>query len=225
MQDLRKKILNLGASLVGFADLRKCLPKEFEDYPNGISIAVKLDDKIIDRIKNGPTKEYDKLYREVNHKLDKIAIKTKEIIEKKGYRAFIIEASNITDNEELKGLFPHKTAATQSGLGWIGKCALLVTKEYGPRVRLVTVLTDALLKTDSPIIESLCSTCKICKDYCPGNASKGINWNINMEREDIYDAAACNKVLKGFESKLGLDICGICVSRCPYGIKNKMKFL
>lgn len=220
MDDLKKEILNLGASLAGFANLRGCLPKKLKHYPNGISIAVKLDDKIIDGIKNGPTKEYDKHYREVNYKLNKIAIKTKEIIEKEGYQAFIIEASNITDNEELRGLFPHKTAATRSGLGWIGKCALLVTKEYGPRVRLVTVLTDAPLKVDSPVTRSLCGGCKICNEYCPGNASKGINWDINMEREDIYDAVACNKVLNEFKSKLGLYICGICISRCPYGIKK-----
>tara|TARA_Y100000031_G_C8057329_1_gene308979 strand:- start:261 stop:395 length:135 start_codon:yes stop_codon:yes gene_type:complete len=42
-----------------------------------------------------------------------------------------------------------------------------------------------------------------------------------MKREDIFDAVACNEVLKEYESKVGMYICGICVSRCPYGIKNK----
>jgi len=42
------------------------------------------------------------------------------------------------------GVLPHKTAATQSGLGWIGKTAVFVSARFGAAVRLATVFTDVL---------------------------------------------------------------------------------
>ena len=54
--------------------------------------------------------------------------------------------------------FPHKTAANMAGLGFIGKSVLFISNEFGPRVRLATVLTDAPLNV---------GTMKPC---CAGNA-------------------------------------------------------
>lgn len=48
-----------------------------------------------------------------------------------------------------------------AGLGWIGKQTLLITPEYGPRVMLATVLTDAPFKTAKPITESRCGVCSM----------------------------------------------------------------
>ena len=42
-------------------------------------------------------------------------------------------------------------AATSAGLGWIGKNGLLINREFGPRLSLVTVLTDAAIDTDMPV--------------------------------------------------------------------------
>ena len=40
----------------------------------------------------------------------------------------------------------YKMLATLAGIGWIGKNALLVTKEQGSAVRFTAVLTDAHVK-------------------------------------------------------------------------------
>jgi len=40
------------------------------------------------------------------------------------------------------GVFSHKIAATQAGLGWIGKTAVFVSARFGAAVRLTTVFTD-----------------------------------------------------------------------------------
>jgi epoxyqueuosine reductase QueG len=45
---------------------------------------------------------------------------------------------------------PMKTAAVKCGLGCQGKSTLLVTPDYGRRVRLVSVLTTAELDIDEP---------------------------------------------------------------------------
>lgn len=76
----------------------------------------------------------------------------------------------------------HKTLATRAGLGRIGKSVLLVTKEYGPAVRLGSVLTDADLRTGTPTDTSRCGNCRQCVDRCPARVVVGNNWQAGMAR-------------------------------------------
>jgi reductive dehalogenase len=60
--------------------------------------------------------------------------------------------------------------AIDAGLGEVGRNGLLVTPEYGPRVRLCKVLTDAPLTPDEPIefgVREFCQVCMKCADTCP----------------------------------------------------------
>jgi epoxyqueuosine reductase QueG len=114
---------------------------------------------------------------------------------------------------------PHKTVATRAGLGWIGKSALLVTKEYGSMVRISSILTDAPLKTAKSINTSKCGNCEACKSACPAQAISGKLWSINTYRDEFYNAELCRKTareraVKGF----GIEItqCGKCIYVCPY---------
>ena len=68
---------------------------------------------------------------------------------------------------KLYSLFNHKMAATSAGLGWIGKNGLLISTDYGPRLSLATVLTDAPLEPDAPMEHSLCGECMLCMKHCP----------------------------------------------------------
>jgi epoxyqueuosine reductase len=63
--------------------------------------------------------------------------------------------------------------AVDAGLGELGRNGLLITQEYGPRVRLCKVFTDLPLKADGPIdigVQDLCEKCDKCARYCPGQA-------------------------------------------------------
>ncbi len=64
-----------------------------------------------------------------------------------------------------------RIAAVACGLGEIGWSKVLLTKKYGPRVRIGTILTDAKLEAD-PLIPpgTLCNRCLRCVKDCPGNA-------------------------------------------------------
>jgi hypothetical protein len=66
----------------------------------------------------------------------------------------------------LKDVRAHKLAAHLAGLGWIGKSCLLLTEQFGPRVRFVSVLTDAPLEAGSPL-DKPCGKCQVCIDACP----------------------------------------------------------
>ena len=83
-------------------------------------------------------------------------------------------------------MLPHKTAATLAGMGWIGKCAMLVTNETGSALRLTVVLTDALFEHGKPVIKSHCSPdCMACVNACPVNAPSGKIWEAGTDRDDF----------------------------------------
>ena len=63
--------------------------------------------------------------------------------------------------------------AVDAGLGELGRNGLLITRDFGPRVRLAKVLTDMPLEPDPPLelgVLDLCEKCKKCARYCPGQA-------------------------------------------------------
>ncbi|MBF4691996.1 epoxyqueuosine reductase [Fusibacter ferrireducens] len=216
--DFKKYILELGADQVGFADLSE-IPGEHRQHLNyGISIAKAIDPEIVRYIASGPNQNYYKEYKRLNAELDQIALQVSEKIKAMGYEAIAKTTTTVASNESLRTDLPHKTVATRAGMGWIGKCALLITKDYGSAVRLTSVLTNLKLSTATPINESKCGNCTLCTDVCEGKAVKGINWHLGMEREAYYDAKACRKEarkkcdLENIEST----ICGQCINICPY---------
>ena len=58
-----------------------------------------------------------------------------------------------------------------AGVGEMGHSKVFLTKKFGPRVRLGSILTDAVLEPD-PMIEpgTICNSCGRCVRDCPGNA-------------------------------------------------------
>jgi epoxyqueuosine reductase QueG len=219
---VEEKMKEWGASIVGFSDLIDVLPDDLKDLRYGITVAVKLSDRIINEINDKPTYTYFHHYRSVNTLIDQITLKTVLMMEEWGYNALAVPASqSIKELGEYRGLFQHKTAATKAGLGWIGKNGLLVTEKYGPRVRLGTVLTDFELDTGKPIETSKCGNCTLCVKSCPAMALHGKLWEAGIERKEIVDAQACSEYMnKNFKHIGRGSVCGICIKVCPYGIKN-----
>ena len=111
--------------------------------------------------------------------------------------------------------------ATRAGLGWIGKTDLFISKKFGPRLRLVSILLKTPVKAKSkPVDTSRCGKCSICVDICPAKAANGQLWNIITDRNKFYDPWKCRNQCAEFgRIKLGQDarVCGICVSACPVG--------
>jgi epoxyqueuosine reductase QueG len=108
---------------------------------------------------------------------------------------------------------------TLAGLGWIGKCALLITEDFGSAIRLNRVLTDAPLPTGTPIVASRCRDCRACVDACPGRAPTGEPWQQGKPRDLFFDAFACRRAAREMaQEKTGIigTFCGICVAACPW---------
>ncbi len=215
--EIKQSLLNKKASLIGFADIEN-LPRNVRHSLNyAISIAVALNPHIIAKINASPTREYYLEYQRANDLLSYLGKFTADVLTDNGYKAIPMEPTSDSINQKtLSTALPHKTVATRGGLGWIGKSALLITEEYGAAIRLNTVLTDAELETAVPIEVSHCNECMICSNSCPSRVHTPKNWNVNMKREDFYDAFACKKTLRNFEEKIGIGICGICIAVCPW---------
>ncbi|MBN2075232.1 MAG: epoxyqueuosine reductase [Dehalococcoidales bacterium] len=217
---IRSFLKSIGADVVGFADLRSLPAGVRSDFPYGISIAVALDPEIIRKIINGPDREYLEEYRRANELLGLLGEKAAGFLEEKGYKAESFSATNTgIDRDTLSTRLPHKTIATRAGLGWIGKCALLITSEYGSAVRITSVLTDAELPAGTPKNDSDCGDCRACVDICPGNAVTGLEWEIGTSRDLLYDPFKCREVAQRWQRKregITDNICGMCIAACPW---------
>ncbi|HWQ72201.1 MAG TPA: GNAT family N-acetyltransferase [Desulfitobacteriaceae bacterium] len=219
-EQLRTELSELGVSLVGYADLRDLPADQRNSFDYGVSLAVALEPAIINGIGNGPTKEYYEEFCRLNRLLDHLALKAAEIINGYGFPAWPQTRANVGPYYNYKihaTILPHKTVATRAGLGWIGKCALLVTEKYGSAVRITSVLTDAPLEVSKPVNKSNCGTCNNCVRNCPAEALSGNLWSAGMKREMFFNYLVCrNKTIeRTWKLMPGKTICGLCILVCP----------
>jgi len=117
-----------------------------------------------------------------------------------------------------------KDAAVLAGLGVFGRDNLLITPEYGPRVRLRGIFMDADLEP-TPQIDGFdpCSTCsKPCHQVCPRTAFRrgGYERSLCKQEQDQLDVDF--EVLDG--AVLGIEepgpvtkYCRQCELACPVG--------
>jgi len=203
-QEIIERLKQEGCDIIGFADLR-ILPEELRK---------RLDVGIIMATTYAPQAVWDKL--DDNQKqiindnwskgdpLERYNKAAKSFLKEKGYKRNTTYSSmQIT----------YKMLATIAGIGWIGKCALLVTNELGPAVRFTAVLTNAPFECGTPITSSQCPPdCNFCVDECPAKAIKGGLWERGIHRDEFFDVDACKK---------GRSKCnGLCIASCPYTRKG-----
>lgn len=230
LKDIISSNLDSRGYIYGLANLTGLLDDKFLDYPVGLSIGKKLDNKIMDVIENGPTKEYLDCYHQTNIELFETAIRIQNQLKHYNINSIVIPPSGFSkskefplDNNVLKAIISHKMVATRAGLGWIGKTDLFVSKKFGPRLRLTSLLINHPLIIDSkPVEKSRCGKCNVCVEKCPAGAANGKLWNINVYRDEFFNAFKCRDKCKELTfQRLNLNetICGICVSVCPIGKK------
>lgn len=225
---LKAALRSAGADLVGYADLRPIDPEVRHSLPFAVSIAVALDPQMVSEIRDGPTHNYWAEYKRANALLSDLANSAAAFLRAHRHKAIpllstlasldSVTGSSVSyDPNTLSTSLPHKTAATLAGLGWIGKCALLVTREFGSAVRLTTVLTDAELPAGKPVETSRCGSCRLCVEACPAHAIAGNLWKPRASRETLVDVFSCRVTAHAMaKERIGIDetICGICIASC-----------
>lgn len=186
-------------------------------HRTAIAMLMRLDPLVVRGLRHGPTPDYQQEYQRLNLALDDATSTLVEVLRVHGHAAERVPATV----EKVNGdkLFPHKTAATSAGLGWIGKTALFVSPVFGPAVRLATVFTDLELPAGDPVVESGCGECRDCVDACPAGCGRNVLWRPGMPREQLFDAVACRRHMTRSTS-VDAEICGMCMAACPYSHRH-----
>ena len=223
-RELLDSIAAQGASPAGFADIDGLAPPKLAEYNHALAFAIPMDPRVMAGIANGPTPEYSALYQAVNIRIDETSRLAAGALERAGYKAWPVSSSIRSDPVNIRGDFPHKTAATRAGLGWIGRHAQLVNFKLGPWLRLGTVLFRAdpgEVDVGRPVERSYCGDCRACVDACPAQAIRGETWTPGLDREALFSPRACDQWKKEhyFEFLKGHN-CGICTAACIYGQKR-----
>jgi epoxyqueuosine reductase QueG len=210
-------------TLWGAADLRDFvtpMDETGERFPFAISWAVPMNPQIMAGIRKGPNQAYADEYSRVNNRINELSVALAAEIKRRGFRSKPLAASERSDTVNIKGDFPHKTAATRAGLGWVGRNCQLITRTFGSWIRLGTVFTDIEISCGPPTEKNFCGSCMRCIEACPAKALKGNAWYPGIPREELLDVQACDRWKKEhyFHYHKGHN-CGICSSVCPYGLK------
>ncbi len=209
----------LGADIVGFCKLPAPPVSDQPQLVYAVSLGVKLSDAVLKTVENAPSFMYFQHYRTANALLDNIGFRIGRLLEKYGFSALPVAASqSLGKHNPYRGLVAHKTAAVLSGLGFVGKSGLFLSTDYGSKVRLATVLTDCPLQSELPVIENGCGGCTLCQKACPAGAIYGELPTANGERN--FDAEKCSRYMKEHFQDVGRgSVCGVCIKVCP---KNKL---
>ena len=213
--------------LVGYADMADLLAPAYRPYRFAVVVGRKLNDDIINSIQTGPTPQYFALYHRVNQELTSVLNDMACVLSDERINSLPISPT-VSDDQLTKDFlntlrldFSHKMVATRAGLGWIGKSDLLITRKFGPRLRLASILVDyPIPNAGIPIEENLCGRCETCVRACPAQAMTGRGWRAGMDRGELYDAFKCRKQCRELSHNLlgeAISLCGICVSVCPVG--------
>ena len=206
-EPLKKFLKKEGATLVGVGDLTMTLNREIIHLNRGIALA-------LNRCLN----------RDTNEQLVRLQQLTEAWLKKRGFRSLSVPP----DSDRKKGkyiarlyhLVSHKTAATRSGSGWIGKNGLLINSDYGSKLSWATVLTDAPFEPDTPIAKSECGECELCVKHCPSGAVQGHLWSMDDPMKELVVYEKCRSLKKErpiFDEKPN---CGLCITICPYSRKD-----
>ncbi len=150
--------------------------------------------------------------------LDQAAQQMALFLEENGYRAFVVPGLGTGYTDGAPGILSHMAVANVSGMGSMADNGMIVTPEYGPRVRLATIVTDCPLPPGSPV-QDQCTHCRLCREACPSAAIAGGRFDPGQPSVQYIDRLACEKYRDKRLAETGNRFCNLCMSVCPIGVK------
>lgn len=197
--DVKAKARALGADLVGIAP-GKILNRHPPDpkrpqTPGGITAEDSKSVIVLARRQLtglGRLKGHDDRHKQYSTELvisdlEEIELRLVYFLEEAGFPSITVPPVHFDPRHYDRGgntraplSLPH--AAVEAGLGTLGLNLMLLTPEYGPRVLLGAVLTQAELPPDRPLAAPLClgESCGRCLLACPADAI--LQWGLDKGR-------------------------------------------
>lgn len=213
-----------GADIVGFAspetwDQQDEVPPDFR--PKAIwspteTVMVMGIYMLLPIVETTPSRYHTELYQTCNRELDSLGFRLARYLNGQGCASVFMPRDGYGSADILAqrplAPFSHVYAAKYAGLGTVGLSHCLLTPEFGPRVRLVSVFTSLKLPTDPMLEEDLCLRCLACAQCCPVEALKPREDRLLAE----YDKIACIQRHQYLTKRLSYP-CGTCIKVCPVG--------
>jgi epoxyqueuosine reductase len=158
------------------------------------------------------------MYAHLNAYNSQTAFEIALLLENHGHAAFVIQPTTPYEPQTRMGVVSHRHAAVLAGLGVFGKSNLVLTPQFGPRSRFVTILTTAKLDADPLLEMDLCKKCDTCRKMCPAQAwdpQSGKFYKSECAHYQWWDRKTqeCDKP------------CGICIKVCPVGMEKTRRFI
>ncbi|OGV77438.1 MAG: hypothetical protein A3K19_12490 [Lentisphaerae bacterium RIFOXYB12_FULL_65_16] len=181
---IRAEVLGMGMDLVGFAPVSRwehapyllSPPAILPETQSVVVGAIHITDTWTEM--GGEPEPQDRSpggWMDQNSLLDRVSYRIVRALNAAGHKAIGVASSNIWRYRKYEGIpslfapdLSHIHAAAAAGLGEIGWSGLLITPEFGPRVRFVSIVTSADL-VPTPMYDGpkLCDMCMECVKHCP----------------------------------------------------------
>ena len=203
----------LGIGKVGYTKITPNLVYQDSSvlFPNVIVLIYEMDKDLIQKAPSFDTfKMIMGTYKKLNQHTNLLA----NFLRRKNYAAQAGPA--------LGGVSNYVVMAKNANLGWVGKLGLLITPEFGPRIRLSVIFTNI---QNLPIrkvgkdnshswIESFCTKCGKCVNECPGGAI--LNKPL-ITKKSQYTHIDNEKCYPYFYDQFG---CSVCIKSCPFSYRD-----
>ncbi|MFW9829876.1 MAG: [Fe-S]-binding protein [Candidatus Thorarchaeota archaeon] len=203
---------SLGVDKIGYTKLTPELIIENQEllYDNMIVVIKEMDK---DLIAIAPHKKTMAMIMKTYFQMGKQVNKLARFLRRKGF--------SVHAGPALGGLSLYPVLGQMADLGVIGKHGLLITPEFGPRLRIAVIYTNI---TNLPFAESnsyewiyeFCQKCVSCIQTCPTQAIFKTPIQKAHGRLTHIDVVEC---AKGF-LKFG---CSICIKECPFNKNSPEK--
>ena len=213
IRDFENYACYLGIGKIGYTKITPNLV--FQDssvlFPNVIVLMYEMNKDLIQKAPSFDTfKMIMGTYKELNQHTNLLA----NFLRRKNYA--------VQAGPALGGVSNYVVMAKNANLGWVGKLGLLITPEFGPRIRLSVIFTNIQnlpmstvgKKNSHSWIESFCKKCGECVNACPGVA---ITNKPIITKKTQYTHIDNEKCYPYFYHQYG---CSVCIKSCPFSYRD-----
>lgn len=197
-EEIRSYLRDQGADAVGFgsAERYEKAPvghRPGDLLPGGKSV-ISLAVSIFDGVFSSPNPRLaTHAWSLVNSEIHRLCFQAAKKLESRGFRAAPVSSFlpiDILGKNGMMGDISHKHAAELAGIGRIGFSHLLITPQFGPRVRLASIVTDLPAQADPLLTEDFCEGCagRPCVKACPAGAIGEDGQLAKIKCLDAYQA-------------------------------------
>ena len=206
LEDLRDFSVSAGADEIGFTPV----PQEwvFKDtairYTRAIVLVMEMDKA---RMSLAPNPDTAVMVQETYNKLGQVSNQIADWLRERGYAAHA--------GHPLGGMALYPPMAQAAGLGWRGINGLVITPQFGPRVRLAAVFTEienfpVYTGDEHAWVLDFCEFCRRCIRDCP----PGAFYDSPIQHENglvtVLDNGKCFPYFVAYHG------CSVCIKVCPF---------